>query len=70
MKAVLNNIGEKLIFAYITILGVWITFALCFQLFFVYLDVTNQHERAQHIVNQIDWRIDGRFSSDTTNIWH
>lgn len=70
MKQKLKKIGQGLMYAYLTILGAWLIFALGFQLFFVYLNVTNQDERARNIVNQIDWKIDGTFKNDPNNIWY
>lgn len=49
---------------------VWIFFALSFQLFAVYLELTNQDERMLEISNEISWRIDGTFKDNPKNIWY
>ena len=69
MKIVLNNIGEKLVYAYLILLSIWLVFALSFQLFGTYIELVNP-AKAQIIATKIEHKIDACFSSDTTNIWH
>jgi hypothetical protein len=49
---------------------VWIAFALCFQLFFVYLELSGKHELQRNVINWIEWRIDGTFKNSPENIWY
>jgi hypothetical protein len=49
---------------------VWIAFALCFQLFFVYLELSGKHELQRNVINWIEWRIDGTFKNNPENIWY
>jgi len=70
VKAFVLNWKEKLVYAIFALVGFWIAFALCFQLFFVYLHFSGQDDLAGDIANEITWRIDGRFKNDPINIWY
>ena len=70
VKALVLNLGDKLFAAFLCFVGVWIVFALCFQMFFVYLEFSGKHELQRNIVNWIEWRIDGTFKNDPVNIWY
>jgi len=70
MEITLKKIGEKLFAGYLYFVGLWIVFALCFQLFFVYLMISGQDERASKYSNEITWKIDGRFKNNPDNIWY
>jgi hypothetical protein len=65
-----KNIGEKIFKVYLGLVGVWIVFALSFDIFGIYLHFTGQEERAQNISNQIAWKIDGTFKNNPDNIWY
>ena len=70
VKAFVSNLGDKLFAAFLSFVGLWIVFALCFQLFFVYLEFSGKHELQRNIVNWIEWRIDGTFKNSPENIWY
>ena len=70
IKALASNLGDKLFAAFLCLVGVWIVFALCFQLFFVYLEFSGKHELQRNLVNWIEWRIDGTFKNNPENIWY
>jgi hypothetical protein len=70
VKAFVLNWRERLVYAIFALVGFWIAFALCFQLFFVYLHFSGQDDLAGDIANEITWRIDGRFKNDPINIWY
>jgi hypothetical protein len=70
VKAFVLNWKDKLVWAFLSLVGIWIIFALCFQLFFVYLEFSGKHELQRNIVNWIEWRIDGTFKNDPVNIWY
>jgi hypothetical protein len=70
VKAFVLNWRERLVYAIFALVGFWIAFALCFQLFFVYLHFSGQDDLAGDIANEITWRIDGRFKNDPNNIWY
>jgi hypothetical protein len=70
IKSLTINIGDKLAMVFLSLVGFWIAFALCFQLFFVYLEFSGKHELQRNIVNWIEWRIDGTFKNSPENIWY
>ena len=70
VKAFVLNWKDKLVWAFLSLVGLWIIFAICFQLFFVYLEFSGKHELQRNIVNWIEWRIDGTFKNDPVNIWY
>jgi hypothetical protein len=70
IKSLTINIGDKLAMVFLSLVGFWIAFALCFQLFFVYLEFSGKHELQRNIINWIDWRIDGTFKNSPENIWY
>ena len=70
IKSLTINIGDKLFTVFLSLVGVWIAFALCFQLFFVYLEFSGKDELQRNIVNWIEWRIDGTFKNSPENIWY
>ena len=70
IKSLTINIGDKLFTILLSLVGVWIVFALCFQLFFVYLEFSGKDELQTNIVNWIEWRIDGTFKNSPENIWY
>jgi hypothetical protein len=70
IKAFASNLGERLALGFLYLVGLWIGFALCFQLFFVYLHFSGQEDLAGNIANEITWKIDGRFKNSPGNIWY
>ena len=70
MTISLNKIKQLFLMGFMTFCASWMIFALSFQLFFVYLHVSGQDERALRISNEITWKIDGRFKNDPNNIWY
>jgi len=70
IKALASNLGDKLALGFLYLVGVWIAFALCFQLFFVYLELSGKHELQRNVINWIEWRIDGTFKNSPENIWY
>jgi len=70
VKAFVLNWKDKLAGFFLSLVGFWIIFAICFQMFFVYLEFSGKHELQRNIVNWIEWRIDGTFKNDPVNIWY
>jgi hypothetical protein len=70
VKAFVLNWKDKLASFFLSLVAVWIIFAICFQMFFVYLEFSGKHELQRNIVNWIEWRIDGTFKNDPVNIWY
>ena len=65
-----QKIGDVMFKVYLGLVGVWLAFALSTQVFFIYLQFTNQEDRMRNIVNEIDWKIDGTFKNNPDNIWY
>ena len=70
IKSLTINIGDKLFRIFLSLVGFWIAFALCFQLFFVYLEFSGKQELARDVTNWIMWRIDGTFKNSPENMWY
>jgi hypothetical protein len=70
IKAFVLNWKDKLAWAFLSLVGFWVIFALCFQLFFVYLEFSGKHELQRNIINWIEWRIDGTFKNSPENIFY
>ena len=68
IKSLSITLGHKLAHLFIFFVGFWILFALCFQLFFVYLHFSGKEDIATNISNWIMWRIDGTFKNSPENI--
>lgn len=64
------SLREKLFMTFLGLVGIWIIFALVFQLFFVYLHFSGKEDLATKISNWITWRIDGTFKNSPENIWY
>ena len=54
VKAFVLNWKDKLVWAFLSLVGLWIVFALCFQLFFVYLELSGKHELQRNVINWIE----------------
>ena len=70
IKVLAINLKDRLAMAFLGLVGIWIIFALCFQLFFVYLHFSGKEDVATNISNWIMWRIDGTFKNSPENIWY
>jgi hypothetical protein len=70
IKALASNLGDRLALGFLYLAGLWIAFALCFQLFFVYLQFSGNEETARNVSNWITHRIDGSFKNSPENIWY
>ena len=58
MKKRLTQASEFLFHAYLRLCLCWIVLALGMQLFFVYLMVSDQEERAAQYANEFEWKFD------------
>ena len=65
-----RNLGDYIGRILLTLASIWVIFALCFQLFFVYLHFSGNEDLGTKISNQIMWKIDGTFKNDPNNIWY
>jgi hypothetical protein len=70
MKKRLTQASEFLFHVYLRLCLCWIVLALGMQLFFVYLMVSNQEERASRYANEFEWKFDGTFKDYPGNIMY
>lgn len=70
VKAFVSNLGDKLFAAFLSLVGVWIVFALCFQIFMVYLELSGKVETTRAIVNWFTTKFDGNYTDNPANIWY
>ena len=64
------SLRDRLLQLFLLGVGIFIGLALFMQLFFVYLELSGNEERATQIANEISWRIDGQFKNSPGNIWY
>jgi len=70
IKSAVLNFKELLFKMFLIGALTFISLALLFQLFFVFLEVSGRQEWARQITNEISWRIDGTFKNNPNNIWY
>jgi hypothetical protein len=70
IKVLAIGVRDRAFQAFLILVGIWIIFALCFQLFFVYLHFSGKEDIATNVSNWIMWRIDGTFKNSPENIWY
>jgi len=63
-------IAKKIVWAFLSLFGLWLIFALSFGIFMAYLEFAGKTETIRNIVNWIDWRIDGTFKNLPENMWY
>jgi hypothetical protein len=59
----MKNIGQKLFQVYLVLVGVWIVFALSFDIYMTYLHFTDQDQTIRTIVDTLDRSLDERFKT-------
>ena len=69
MTLSLKTIGEKLFKAYLCFVGIWLAFALSFDIFMIGVHFTNE-DLERKISNEIAWKIDGTYKNSPDNIWY
>ncbi len=70
VTALALGLKERAIYFILAPFLAFVGFALLFQLFFVFLEISGRSELATKIANEITWRIDGTFKNDPNNIWY
>jgi predicted membrane protein len=69
MKRFLTKCSELLFKGFLVFTFMWISFALVFDVFFIYLQFNNP-EKAQYYSNEIMVRIDGTYKNNPKSIWY
>jgi hypothetical protein len=70
IKSAVLNFKELLFRIFLLGVGLFIGFALVFQLFFVFLQISGREQWATELANEITHRIDGTFKNSPENIWY
>jgi hypothetical protein len=70
IKSAVLNFKELLFKMFLLSVGLFIGFALVFQLFFVFLQISGREQWATELSNEITHRIDGTFKNNPENIWY
>lgn len=55
---------------FLILVGIWIVFALCFQLFMIGVHFWGPTNMEQDIANWFSWKFDGTFKNSPGNIWY
>jgi len=59
MKSILKYISEKFVEGFVYLICAFIACALCFQLFFLYVEITANQKSKDKMVSDIYWYIRG-----------
>jgi hypothetical protein len=65
-----QNWRDTLALVFLSLVGIWITFALLFQLTMVGIHLAGNTELERNIANWFTWKFDGRFKNDPMNVWY
>lgn len=65
-----NFIAEKIIWAFLSLFGLWLLFALSLMFYSLYLELTGNEQALQDMSNQFSWKFDGTFKNSPENIWY
>ena len=63
-------IAEKIIWAFLSLFGLWLLFALSLMFYSLYLEFTGNDQALQDMSNQFSWKFDGPFKNSPENIWY
>ena len=63
-------IAEKIIWAFLSLFGLWLLFALSLMFYSLYLEFTGNEQALQDMSNQFSWKFDGTFKNSPENIWY
>jgi hypothetical protein len=65
-----QNWRDTLALVFLSLVGIWIIFALLFQLTMVGIHFAGKTELETNIANWFSWKFDGTFKNDPNNIWY
>ena len=63
-------IAEKIIWAFLSLFGLWLLFALSLMFYSMYLEFTGNDQALQNMSNEFSWKFDGTFKNSPGNIWY
>lgn len=74
MRAVVINYTQRFLDLiakiFIGFVALWISCALLFEVYMIYLHFSGQEEKTTAIANWFSWKFDGTFRNDPGNIWY
>lgn len=70
MKSLQEKIKEYFVRGLVYFTAGWCVIALSMQVFFIVLHFSGNDETASKIANEVEVRIDGRFTNDPRNFWY
>jgi hypothetical protein len=65
-----NYIADKIAIFFLALVGIWIAFALLFQLTMVGIHFSGNTQLETDIANWFSWKFDGTFKNSPENIWY
>lgn len=65
-----QNWRDVLAMTFLSIVGIWIVFALLFQLTMVGIHFAGKTQLETDIANWFNWKFDGTFKNDPMNVWY
>lgn len=65
-----NNIADRILSIFLFAGLIWVSLALSFQVYMVYLQFAGKIETTQKIANWFTWTFDGNFKNNPQNIWY
>jgi hypothetical protein len=65
-----QNWRDTLTMVFLSLVGIWIVFALLFQLTMVGIHFAGKTELETDIANEFSWKFDGTFKNSPGNIWY
>lgn len=69
-SVLLPTLGDYIVKGFLSLTLAWVIFALCFQVFMVYLEFSGKVETTQKIVNWFTVKFDGRWADNPNSIWY
>jgi hypothetical protein len=70
MSINLEKIKQAMLSTMAALTMCWVVFALSFQVYFIFLELTNNEEEMRRISNELTVRIDGRYVDNPKNIFY
>jgi hypothetical protein len=70
IKTISRNLGDYIVYAFLSLAILFVVFALIAQLFFVFLEFSGRSETAAQIARELSWKFDGTFKNDPNNIFY
>ena len=67
---ILNKIREYFFYGFMSLVGLWLLFALSLCFYTLFLQFTGEEETLQNMANEFSWKFDGTFKNHPGNIWY